>query len=241
MGLGFQILVLIVQNSFPVSQVGTATGAHSFFRQIGASLGSAAIGTLFTGRLMELLPEGWPPAGIAPAGAVDPHSLTPALIAQMPEQVKTIVVSSYNDALAPVYLYIVPLMVVGFVLLLFVKEKPLALTNEAGARGGRRTSRRQGSRRSCPRRIEGRLPAEQGHVARGVPRVGHRPVGGQPCRPGSPGRAAPARASGPPCAARTLPCRSRRARSAPPGCGAARTLPGTPGPPGHAWPAWPGV
>ncbi len=53
-GLGFQILVLMVQNSFPVSQVGTATGAHSFFRQIGASLGSAAIGTLFTGRLLDL-------------------------------------------------------------------------------------------------------------------------------------------------------------------------------------------
>ncbi len=39
-------------------------------------------------------------------------------------------VSSYNDALAPVYLYLVPLMVVGFVLLLFIKEKPLAQTNE---------------------------------------------------------------------------------------------------------------
>jgi EmrB/QacA subfamily drug resistance transporter len=129
-GLGLQILVLIVQNSFPVSQVGTATGAHSFFRQIGASLGSAAIGTLFAGRLMELLPGRLAALGTAPAGAVDPNSLTPALIAQLPEEVKSIVVSSYNDALAPVYLYIVPLMVVGFVLLLFIKEKPLATTNE---------------------------------------------------------------------------------------------------------------
>ena len=130
MGISFQILVLIVQNSFPVADVGTATGAHSFFRQIGASFGSAAIGTLFTGRLMELLPQRLAAAGFAPTGATDPHSLTPALVNQMPEEVKTIIVSSYNDALAPVYLYIVPLMVAGFALLLFVKERPLALTNE---------------------------------------------------------------------------------------------------------------
>ncbi|OFW62342.1 MAG: MFS transporter, partial [Actinobacteria bacterium RBG_13_63_9] len=81
-GLGIQILVLIVQNSFPVTQVGTATGAHSFFRQIGASLGSAAIGTLFTSRLMDLLPGRLAAFGANAAGAVDPHSLTPAAIAQ---------------------------------------------------------------------------------------------------------------------------------------------------------------
>ena len=135
MGISFQILVLIVQNSFSVAEVGTATGAHSFFRQIGASFGSAAIGTLFTGRLMELLPQRLAAAGFAPTGATDPHSLTPALVNQMPEELKTIIVSSYNDALAPVYLYIVPLMVAGFALLLFVKEKPLALTNEPAQEG----------------------------------------------------------------------------------------------------------
>jgi EmrB/QacA subfamily drug resistance transporter len=132
-GLSFQILVLVVQNSFPISQVGTATGAHSFFRQIGASLGSAAIGTLFTTRLLHLLPQRLAALGTSPAGAVDPNSLTPALIARMPEQVKDVVVSSYNDALAPVYLYLVPLMVVGLVLLLFIKEKPLSLSNESPA------------------------------------------------------------------------------------------------------------
>lgn len=129
-GMGFQILVLIVQNSFPLAQVGTATGAHSFFRQVGASLGSAAIGTLFTSRLVDLLPQRLAPLGTAAAQNVDVDSLSPTLVAQMPEQLKSVVVSSYNDALAPVYLYMVPLMVAGFVLLLFVKEKPLALTNE---------------------------------------------------------------------------------------------------------------
>ena len=56
-GIGFQILIVIVQNSFPITMVGTATGAHNFFRQIGATLGSAVVGTLFASRLLGLLGE----------------------------------------------------------------------------------------------------------------------------------------------------------------------------------------
>ena len=47
LGLSMQILILIVQNTFPSRQVGTATAANNYFRQIGASLGSAIVGTLF--------------------------------------------------------------------------------------------------------------------------------------------------------------------------------------------------
>ncbi len=128
-GIGFQILNLIVQTSFPVSQVGTATGGHSFFRQIGASFGSAVVGALFTSRLISLLAERLGGLGGA-AGTLDPNSLTPALVAQLPTEVKNAIVTSYNEALTPVYLYIVPLMVLATILFMFIKERPLALTNE---------------------------------------------------------------------------------------------------------------
>ena len=131
-GMGF-ILITIVQNSFPIRMVGTATGAHNFFRQIGATLGSAVVGTLFASRLLGLLGERLAAIGAGSAGVVDPNSLTPASVAQMSEPLKTAVVSSYNDALTPIYLYLVPMMAVAFVLLLFVREKPLAVTNEEGA------------------------------------------------------------------------------------------------------------
>jgi len=129
-GIGFQILNLIVQTSFTVSEVGTATGGHSFFRQIGASFGSAVVGTLFTSRLITLLAERLGALDGGGSTPVDPNSLTPAIVAQLPENAKHAVVTSYNDALTPVYLYIVPLMVLAFVLFLFIQEKPLALTNE---------------------------------------------------------------------------------------------------------------
>ena len=55
LGLSMQIMVLIVQNSFPLREVGTATASNNFFRQIGATLGSAVVGSLFASRLAELL------------------------------------------------------------------------------------------------------------------------------------------------------------------------------------------
>lgn len=127
LGLTMQILVLIVQNSFPISMVGTATASNNYFRQIGASLGAAMVGSLFTSRLISLLGENLPPE--AAAGG-DLNSLTPGAVQDMPAQIQDAIVSSYNDALTPVFLMLVPLLAISFVLLLFVKEDKLATTIE---------------------------------------------------------------------------------------------------------------
>ncbi|BDZ41670.1 MFS transporter [Paraoerskovia sediminicola] len=120
LGLSMQILVLIVQNTFPIRVVGTATAANNYFRQIGASIGSAIVGSLFVQNLADLMAERLP----ASASGADTNSFTPAMVQQLPDELKDIVVGSYNDALTPVFLYILPLLVVGFVALLFVEEKP---------------------------------------------------------------------------------------------------------------------
>ncbi|KGJ72523.1 MFS transporter [Cryobacterium roopkundense] len=127
LGLSMQILILIVQNSFPNSEVGTATASNNYFRQIGASLGAAVVGSLFAARLTELLTERMP-AGASGAGAA--NSFTPAMVRDLPEAARQVVISGYNDALTPVFLYMVPLIIVAVILLCFVTEKPLATTIE---------------------------------------------------------------------------------------------------------------
>lgn len=128
-GLAVQILVLIVQNSFSISKVGTATAANNFFRQIGASLGSAAVGTVFTNRLMTRLTERLAGASDGLASALDPTSLTPALVAQLPEEAKHAVVTSYGEALTPIFFYIAPIMILAAALSFFIREKPLGTRN----------------------------------------------------------------------------------------------------------------
>ena len=129
LGLSMQILVLIVQNTFPLRQVGTATASNNFFRQIGATLGSAVVGSVFAARLTDLLTERLPAAALenASGGA---NSLTPAVVASLPEALRNPIISSYNDALTPVFIWITPLALAAAVLLCFVKEKPLATTIE---------------------------------------------------------------------------------------------------------------
>ena len=128
LGLSMQILVLIVQNTFPLRQVGTATASNNYFRQIGATLGSAVVGSVFAGRLADLLAQRLPAqAGGATGGT---NSLTPAVVASLPEAIRTPIITSYNDALTPIFLWIAPLALLAAVLLCFVQEKALATTIE---------------------------------------------------------------------------------------------------------------
>jgi EmrB/QacA subfamily drug resistance transporter len=127
LGLAMQILILIVQNTFPTREVGTATAANNYFRQIGASLGSAVVGTIFASRLTDLLSASAGSTGSA-GGVSDTNSLTPEAVHQLPAAVQSVIVNAYSDALTPVFLYLVPLLGVAAVLLAFVTEKPLATT-----------------------------------------------------------------------------------------------------------------
>ncbi|WP_345764326.1 MDR family MFS transporter [Diaminobutyricibacter sp. McL0608] len=127
LGMSMQILILIVQNSFPVSKVGTATASNNYFRQIGASLGSAIVGSLFVSRLTQLLTDRMP-AGAGSGGSS--NSFTPSLVKSLPGPIRDVIVGAYNDALTPVFLYMVPLILIAVVVLFFVKEKPLATTIE---------------------------------------------------------------------------------------------------------------
>ena len=124
-GIGQQILVLIVQNEFSISIVGTATAANNFFREISGTIGGAAVGALFTSNLMARLNENLGSA----AQTIDVNALTPQLVRAMDESTRAAVQLSYNDALAPVFGMLVPLVAIAFVLLLFLKSKPLSDVN----------------------------------------------------------------------------------------------------------------
>lgn len=121
-GLGMQILVLVVQNAFPDSQVGTATASNNFFREIGASLGGAIVGALFTANLTSLLTERMPTGG---GDAGDLNSLTPAAVGELPDQIREIIIGAYNDALTPVFATLIPMVLAGLITVIFIKEVPL--------------------------------------------------------------------------------------------------------------------
>ena len=115
--------------------VGTATSTNNFFRQIGSAIGASLSGSLFIhnmrGHLENRLPDAL--AQMGPEGAEigkqfgdgGANNLTPELVAQLPDPVKEVVLSSYNDGLTPVFTLMVPLALLAFMLLLPVKEERL--------------------------------------------------------------------------------------------------------------------
>ncbi|MFC0316038.1 MDR family MFS transporter [Gordonia phosphorivorans] len=128
-GLAMQLLTLIVQNSFPGAIVGTATAAANYFRQVGATLGSAVVGSIFASRLITILSEKLSSSG-ADLGAANSDDfrkhLTPAGVNQLPDQLRDPIIHAYNDALLPIFLFLVPLAAIALIALLFIEPKPLA-------------------------------------------------------------------------------------------------------------------
>ena len=59
-----------MQNAVPADQIGTATCTNNYFREVGAALGVAVFGTMFTSRLAASLSSTFSALGASPAEAV---------------------------------------------------------------------------------------------------------------------------------------------------------------------------
>lgn len=121
-GLGQQVFVLMVQNEFSITIVGTATSANNFFREIGGTVGATIVGSLFTSNLTSNLAQ--------TASEIDANSITPAFVRTLEEPLHSAVTAAYNDALTPIYLGLVVALVIAMVLSCFIREVPLASSND---------------------------------------------------------------------------------------------------------------
>lgn len=138
-GLGQQVLVLMVQNEFGIEEVGTATSSNNFFREIGATIGSTVVGSVFTANLTGNLASYTAALGGVASYGITADSITPAIVRSLEEPLKSAVTNAYNDALTPIYLALVFVLVAAALLALFIHEKPLATTNEQSGHMDART------------------------------------------------------------------------------------------------------
>jgi hypothetical protein len=156
LGLIMQNVVLAAQNAVPADQIGTATSTNNYFREVGATLGVAVFGTLFTSRLTENL--GSALSGNAEqavqAGITSPDTLVPSAVQAAGDPLKTAIVDAYANSLAPVFWYLVPILGVAFLLSLILKEIPLSEFAGMVARGEAVNSEEELAALSAPATVE---------------------------------------------------------------------------------------
>jgi EmrB/QacA subfamily drug resistance transporter len=128
LGLVMQVLVLAVQNAVDYADLGVATSSASLFRSMGGSLGTAALGAVFTARLTGEL------AG-SPAASVGSGTANPAAIQHLPTAIRHAYTGAFSDSLSTVFLVAAAIVAIAFVLSWLLEERPLRQSVETGGVG----------------------------------------------------------------------------------------------------------
>jgi hypothetical protein len=120
-----QVMVLVAQNGAEHRDLGAATSAVTFLRQIGASTGVAVIGTLITSRFAAALPPGTDSRTVT--------NLDPDQLAHLPATVR----DAFGTAVPPVFGLVAPLLVLALVLAIALPAQPLRETAHVTTSSGR--------------------------------------------------------------------------------------------------------
>jgi MFS family permease len=139
-GMVIQVLVLAAQNAVEHNDLGVATSGATFFRSMGGAAGVAVFGALLSHRLRDTIPAALTDAGVPAehlAAVGGPAtSGTPAEIAALPEPVHTAVVTGFAEAMQTAFLSAVPFVLIGFLVVLFLRETTLRQQPTAQAYDG---------------------------------------------------------------------------------------------------------
>ena len=143
LGLCMQVFTLVVQNVVPRRELGIATAAIQFFRNLGSTIGTAVLGTVMTSQMgtaiqnqisalpaeqLAALQQG---GGDLDASGLEAAVLDPAALEQLPAFLVDPIRMGMGEAMHVVFLTAVPFVVLAFVLSLFVKQVPLRETVES--------------------------------------------------------------------------------------------------------------
>ncbi|MET1006474.1 MAG: MDR family MFS transporter, partial [Propionibacteriaceae bacterium] len=130
MGLGvgalIQNIVLAVQNTVDVSQIGASSATISFFRSLGGAVGVAVLGAILANHVEDKIATGLQAAGISGGG----QSGANLDLKDLPGPIQAIVRGAYGDSFGTLFLIAAAFAVITLVAVLFVHEVPLRNTIE---------------------------------------------------------------------------------------------------------------
>jgi EmrB/QacA subfamily drug resistance transporter len=140
LGLGsvMQVLVTIVQNGVPHSELGVATSGATFFRSIGGSFGTAIFGAIFANLLVGNLANHL--RGIKLPTGFSSANVTPAMLDLLPAAVRHGFTAGYAESIQTVFLVAAPIAFLAFLATWLIPQVELRRWSHtdapAAAKGG---------------------------------------------------------------------------------------------------------
>jgi EmrB/QacA subfamily drug resistance transporter len=131
LGMLMQNLVLVVQNSIEIKNLGVATSAVTFFRSLGGTIGVSVLGSVLGTTVAQQLKSGVEElsksdqvlaAKTLGSGAI-PH------VAELPGAIRVLVESAYGSGVGFVFLLSVPLAVITLIAVIFLPNAKLGTLN----------------------------------------------------------------------------------------------------------------
>ncbi|MBD8043840.1 MFS transporter [Arthrobacter sp. Sa2BUA2] len=131
LGMLMQNLVLVVQNSIEVKNLGVATSSVTFFRSLGGTVGvsvlGSVLGTIVSSQIKDGI-GGLSPADQAAAAAALGSGTIPK-VSELPGAIAALVESAYGVGVGSVFLYSVPLAIITLIGVIFLPNAQLGRQN----------------------------------------------------------------------------------------------------------------
>lgn len=121
-GMTMQNLVLAVQNTVALKDIGAASSTVAFFRSLGGTIGVSVLGAVLARRVTDRITHDLAAAGIPTSGGGGSSTLN---LAALPAPVQNIVRAAYGDATGHIFLISAAIAVVGILAALLLKPVTL--------------------------------------------------------------------------------------------------------------------
>ncbi|MER5609042.1 MDR family MFS transporter [Micromonospora tulbaghiae] len=121
-GMTMQNLVLAVQNTVALKDIGAASASVAFFRSLGGTIGVSVLGAVLARRVTDRITHDLAAAGIPTSGGGGGSTLN---LDALPEPVRQIVRAAYGDATGHIFLISAAIAVVGIVAALLLRPVTL--------------------------------------------------------------------------------------------------------------------
>jgi EmrB/QacA subfamily drug resistance transporter len=121
-GMTMQNLVLAVQNTVALRDIGAASSSVAFFRSLGGTIGVSVLGAILAHRVTDRITHDLAAAGVPASGGGGSSNLN---LDALPPAVQHIVRVAYGDATGHIFLVSAVIAVVGVIAAILLKPRPL--------------------------------------------------------------------------------------------------------------------